>query len=176
VIDPKVPVGEAAAPPHDDVRPKAGQSRKDLVRQAWRRLRGGELTPRRAALSVAVGLVIGMTPAFGLHWLLVIGVCVPLRLDTGVAYLAANISMPLIAPFITLAEIETGALVLHGRFMGLHPDDMKTVALGTLALELVVGTLLVAPAGGALGGSLAYAVTAWRQRRRRLREANARAD
>jgi len=37
------------------------RERKELARQAWRRLRGGELTPRRAALSVAVGLLIGMT-------------------------------------------------------------------------------------------------------------------
>jgi len=62
---------------------------------------------------VAVGLIIGMTPVFGLHWLIVIGVCVPLRLDAGVAYLAANISLPFIAPFITFAELETGAFVLH---------------------------------------------------------------
>ena len=95
------------------------RERKELARQAWRRLRGGELTPWRAALSVGVGLLIGMTPAFGLHWLIVIAVCVPLRLDTGVAYLAANISMPFIAPFITFAEIETGALLLHGHFMAI---------------------------------------------------------
>ena len=98
------------------------RERKELARQAWRRLRGGELTPWRAALSVGVGLVIGMTPAFGLHWLIVIAVCVPLRLDTGVAYLAANISMPFIAPFITFAEVETGALLLHGRFMAIEPE------------------------------------------------------
>jgi uncharacterized protein (DUF2062 family) len=142
------------------------RERKELARQAWRRLRGGELTPWRAALSVGLGLVIGMTPAFGLHWLIVIAVCVPLRLDTGVAYLAANISMPLIAPFITFAEIEMGALVLHGHFMAMSPSDIKATGIGTLVAELVVGTLVVAPAGGALGGSLAYAFVAWRRRKR----------
>jgi uncharacterized protein (DUF2062 family) len=142
------------------------RERKELARQAWRRLRGGELTPRRAALSVAVGLVIGMTPAFGLHWLIVIAVCVPLRLDTGVAYLAANISLPFIAPFITFAELETGALVLHGQFMSLAPSQVKTMALRTLAAELAVGTAIVAPVGGAIGGAITYALVAWRWRRR----------
>ncbi|MDB5216132.1 MAG: hypothetical protein JWO86_4059 [Myxococcaceae bacterium] len=142
------------------------RERKELARQAWRRLRGGELTPWRAALSVGLGLVIGMTPAFGLHWLIVIAVCVPLRLDTGVAYLAANISMPLIAPFITFAEIEMGALLLHGHFMAMSPSDIKATGIGTLVAELVVGTLVVAPAGGAVGGSLAYAFVAWRRRKR----------
>jgi uncharacterized protein (DUF2062 family) len=142
------------------------RERKELARQAWRRLRGGELTPWRAALSVGLGLVIGMTPAFGLHWLIVIAVCVPLRLDTGVAYLAANISMPFIAPFITFAEIEMGALLLHGAFIAITPSELKAQGIGRLVAELVVGTAVLAPAGGALGGSLAYAFVAWRRRRR----------
>jgi uncharacterized protein (DUF2062 family) len=143
------------------------RERKELARQAWRRLRGGELTPWRAALSVGVGLVIGMTPAFGLHWLIVIAVCVPLRLDTGVAYLAANISMPFIAPFITFAEVETGALLLHGHFMAMSPSDLKAAGIGTLVAELATGTALLAPACGALGGAIAYGFVAWRRRRRR---------
>lgn len=140
-------------------------ARKELARQAWRRLRGGELTPRRAALSVAIGLLIGMTPAFGFHWLLVIGICVPLRLDTGVAYLAANISMPLIAPFITFTEIELGTYLLHGRWSPLRPEDMKTLAIGTIAGELLVGTAIVAPVGATVGGAITYAIVAWRRRR-----------
>lgn len=117
-----------------------------------------------------MGLIIGMTPAFGLHWLIVIGVCVPLRLDAGVAYLAANISLPFIAPFITFAELETGAFVLHGAWMSIAPSDVKTMQLGTLALELVVGTAIVAPAGGALGGAITYGLVALKNRARRARE------
>ena len=139
---------------------------KELARQAWRRLRGGELTPWRAALSVGAGLVIGMTPAFGFHWLIVIAVCIPLRLDAGVAYLAANISLPFIAPFITFAEVEVGALVLRGAFISMAPSDLKNMGIGTLVAELVVGTAIVAPSGGALGGSIAYAIVAWRRRQR----------
>ena len=158
---------EAPAPqPPSPVKSKRAEL-KALARQAWARLRGGELTPRRAALSVAMGLLIGMTPAFGFHWMIVIAVCVPLRLDAGVAYLAANISLPFIAPFITFAELETGALVLHGHFMSIVPSEVKTMALGTLAAELVVGTAIVAPLGGAVGGAITYAIVAWRRRRKR---------
>ncbi len=147
---------------------KAWRAPKELARQAWRRLRGGELTPWRAAISVALGLAIGMTPAFGLHWLIVVGVCVPLRLDAGVAYLAANVSMPLIAPFITFAEIETGALLLRGSFLPLVPSEIKTIALRTLAAELAIGTAVLAPAAERAGGAVTYALVAWRLRRRAL--------
>lgn len=116
-------------------------------------------------MSVAVGLVVGMTPAFGLHWLAVIAICVPLRLDTGVAYLSANISLPFIAPFITFAEIETGSLLVRGSFLPFAPEDMKTAALRTLVLELAVGTGVLAPLVGLMGGTLAYVLVAWRRRR-----------
>ncbi|MBX3192903.1 MAG: DUF2062 domain-containing protein [Labilithrix sp.] len=147
---------------------------KELARQAWRRLRGGELTPRRAALSVAVGLVIGMTPAFGLHWLIVLAICVPLRLDTGVAYLAANISLPFIAPFITFAEIETGSLLVRGSFLPISPDDVTTVAIGTLLVELLVGTAVLAPLTGVVGGAATYGLVSWRRGRalRAVKEGN----
>ncbi|MBS2013909.1 MAG: DUF2062 domain-containing protein [Deltaproteobacteria bacterium] len=141
------------------------RERKELARQAWRRLRGGELTPMRAALSVGVGLLVGMTPAFGFHWLLVLAICMPLRLDTGVSYLASNISMPLIAPFITFSEIELGTYLLHGRWSPLRPEDMKALAIGTIAAELLVGTAIVAPLGAAIGGAITYAVVSWRRRR-----------
>ncbi|MDB4945412.1 MAG: hypothetical protein JWP97_4946 [Labilithrix sp.] len=143
------------------------RQRRELVRLAWRRLRGGELTPRRAALSVGVGLLIGITPAFGFHWLLVIGVCIPLRLDTGVAYLAANISLPFIAPFLTFGEIETGALLLHGQFVALAPSQVKNLELRTLAAELAVGSAILAPLGGALGAAITYVLVRLRWQRTR---------
>jgi hypothetical protein len=48
----------------------------------------------------------------------------------------------------------------------MSPSDIKATGIGTLVAELVVGTLVVAPAGGAVGGSLAYAFVAWRRRKR----------
>lgn len=140
--------------------------RKALARQAWQRLRGGDLTPRRAALSVGVGLLVGITPAFGFHWLLVLGICIPLRLDTGVAYLASNISMPLIAPFITTTELEIGTYLLHGRWTPLRAEDMKTMAIGTLLAELFTGAAILAPVGALIGGTITYFVVAWRRRKR----------
>ncbi|MGH7328291.1 MAG: hypothetical protein ACREJX_08065, partial [Polyangiaceae bacterium] len=53
----------------------------DAFRAAWRRLRGGELTPARAAFSIGVGLAIGVTPLYGFHLPLVLAICLPLGLD-----------------------------------------------------------------------------------------------
>lgn len=145
-----------------------------MLRAAWRRLRGGELTPGRAAASVAVGLAIGVTPLWGVHWALVLGICLPLRLDAGVAYLASNVSLPFIAPFITFAEIEVGARLLRGAWLELTKDEAQKIDPRSIVGELVVGTIAVAAASAAAGGALAYALTsALRSRRRRRSEAAA---
>src|SRR5262249_30737884 len=82
----------------------------------------------RAAASFAVGLAIGVTPLWGVHWLLVAAVCVPLRLDAGVAFLASNVSLPFVAPFITFAEIELGARVLRGTWLAMTPPDVERIS------------------------------------------------
>ncbi len=139
---------------------------REAARNAWRRLRGGELTPARAAASVAIGLAIGVTPLWGVHWLIVLAVCVPLRLDAGVAFLASNVSLPFIAPFITFAELEVGARLVRGGWLAMKPEDVRGVALRTVLSEIAVGTLAVAAASSAVGAGVTYALVAWRRARR----------
>lgn len=139
---------------------------KQRIKDAWRRLRGGELTPWRAGLSVAVGIAIGVTPLWGLHWILVLAICLPLRLDAGVAYLAANVSLPFIAPFITTAEIAIGTRLLEGTWPRITPQMVHTIDLRTVLGGLAIGTFVVALSGALLFGSLTYAVTALVRRRR----------
>jgi uncharacterized protein (DUF2062 family) len=139
---------------------------RERLREAWRRLRGGELTPGRAAASVAVGIAIGVLPLWGVHWALVLAVCLPLRLDASVAYLASNVSLPFFAPFITFAEIAIGSRVLRGAWPTIAPEQVKQIALGTVLGELALGTAIVAAGGAATGGALAYVATALVRRRR----------
>ena len=122
----------------------------------------------RAALSVAVGLAIGVTPLWGLHWAIVLAVCVPLRLDAPIAFLASNISLPFIAPFITLGEIEMGALVVRGHLLALDVEAVKANGVGAFVFELVVGTVAMAIACAAIGGAITYAIARvrWRARSR----------
>jgi uncharacterized protein (DUF2062 family) len=134
------------------------------LKEAWRRLRGGELTPWRAAASVAVGLAIGVTPLWGVHWAIVLAVCVPLRLDAPIAFLASNISLPFIAPFLTFAEIEIGAWVRTGHAIAIDREEIRAHGAGAFVAELAIGTALLAPVTAAVGGAIAYALVAWRRR------------
>jgi uncharacterized protein (DUF2062 family)/SAM-dependent methyltransferase len=128
------------------------------AREVWTRLRGGELTPLRAALSVAVGLAIGVTPLWGLHFILVLAVCVPLRLDAPVAYLAANISIPLIAPFLTMAELEIGSFLMTGAALPASLASVQARGGALFVREVVAGTAVFAPLMALAGGGVTYAV------------------
>jgi uncharacterized protein (DUF2062 family) len=132
-------------------------ARRQLGR-TWRRLRGGELSRGRASGSVAVGLFIGSLPLYGLHFPLCVAVCVPLRLDTVTAYVAANISNPLTAPLLIAAEIELGSLLLQGHFVELEWEQLERTGLGGFALQLAVGSPLVGLLLAAVGALVTWLI------------------
>jgi uncharacterized protein (DUF2062 family) len=132
------------------------RDRGTLAREGWARLRGGQLSPVRCALSVAVGLAIGVTPLFGVHLILVLAVCLPLRLDAAVSYLAANISIPPIAPFLLFAELQIGAWLRTGALLPLTRKAMTEHSASEFAREVALGTTVFAPAIALAGGALAY--------------------
>ena len=139
----------------------------EKVKAVYHRLRGGELTPWRTAASVFVGVLVGTTPLYGLHFVLVMALCVPLRLDTAVAYVASNVSLPIFAPFINIAEVQLGAWLRTGAFIHLDRKDFEARGPFDYALERFLGTLLFSPASATVAGLLAYGGTLLARGRRR---------
>ena len=122
----------------------------------WQRLRGTPGSPAAAALAVAIGLFIGCQPLYGLHFVLVIAVCVPLRLDAVLSYLAANISNPFVAPFLVFSEVEAGAYLTTGRFVAFDVEQARATGAVGFARQLFVGSLLVGSVLALLGFVVAY--------------------
>jgi 2-polyprenyl-3-methyl-5-hydroxy-6-metoxy-1,4-benzoquinol methylase/uncharacterized protein (DUF2062 family) len=136
------------------------------VRRAWSRLRGGELTPERAFWSVALGIFVGVQPTPGIHFFVVVAVCVPLRLDAALSYVAANISIPPLAPFLWFASIQIGSRILTGHFAPLTVEGMHALvrAPGPLLGALALGSIVLGASLGLVGGGIAYAVARARRR------------
>ncbi len=137
----------------------------------WRRLRGTPGSAVRAAVAVAVGLFIGCQPLYGLHFMLVLAVCVPLRLDAVLSYLAANISNPLVAPFLVFSEVEAGAYLLTGRWVAFDVAQARATGALGFARQLVVGSLAVGAGLSLFGFGLAWLFAS--RRRRAATTANA---
>jgi 2-polyprenyl-3-methyl-5-hydroxy-6-metoxy-1,4-benzoquinol methylase/uncharacterized protein (DUF2062 family) len=136
---------------------------KSFLLGLWRRLRGTPGSATRVALAVAIGLFIGCQPLYGLHFVLVMAVCVPLRLDAVLAYLAANISNPLVAPFLVFTEVEVGAYLSTGRLVAFDLAQARATGAGGFARHLLLGGVVVGAGVAAAGFGLAWLVASRRR-------------
>jgi uncharacterized protein (DUF2062 family)/2-polyprenyl-3-methyl-5-hydroxy-6-metoxy-1,4-benzoquinol methylase len=129
----------------------------ERIRQTWKRLRGGTLSPGRAALSIGVGLFIGCVPVYGVQFVLVAAICVPLRLDTALAYLAAHISNPVTLFPILVLEVAVGSLLMTGHFAVPSFASMKhDHGFWRVGGQAAVGSVIVASVIGSVGGGIAW--------------------
>lgn len=131
--------------------------RRNLTR-IWRRLRGERQSPARVALAVALGLFIGCLPVYGLHFVLCLAVCLPFGLDLVLAYLVANISNPLVAPFLITLEVEVGSLVSSGQHAAFTLERARQTGVLGFVFQAVVGSVIVGGVLGAIGSAIAYAI------------------
>lgn len=130
---------------------------REEIRRAFWELRGADLSPARGAAAVAIGIFIGSQPIFGCHAPLVLGLCLWLRLDFAIAYLAANISNPLFAPALITCEVQLGAYLREGALLKLDHTLSRAGAVSQFASDLVLGAPLLGLALAVTFGSLTYA-------------------
>jgi uncharacterized protein (DUF2062 family) len=129
---------------------------KTTLRAAWQRLRGGELSPRRAAASVGVGIFAGCFPLYGLQTLVCVGLTVPLKLDFPLAWFASNVANPFTAPFLIALEIELGSFLATGRGVHVSVASLEWSTLGALGGYALLGGAIVGVAGGGLSALVTY--------------------
>jgi uncharacterized protein (DUF2062 family) len=121
---------------------------------AVRRLRTEGDTPARQAWAVGLGAYIGASPFIGLHLLLTLVVGRLFRLNRLKMYLAANISNPFVAPLLYAVEIQVGAWLRMGHMYS--PATLHQVRLQGIAIDILIGSVVVGLALAVIGGSLTY--------------------
>lgn len=110
----------------------------------------------REACAIGVGLFIGCTPFYGFHLLLCWIIGRLLGLNRLNVYLAANVSNPIFAPFLVFAEIQTGAWLLTGSFLGLTLQTVRSATAWQLGADLLLGSAVIGGLLGAAGGLATY--------------------
>jgi uncharacterized protein (DUF2062 family) len=123
----------------------------ELLRRAVDVLARENSSPLRLGAGVAIGTLIGMTPLYGFHLVLAVGLAALLRVNLAGAALATQISNPVLAPALVLLSVRVGnwmgagspALAAAG-----SPGFLKAWAAGGLALGAGAGILLGTLAGG----------------------------
>lgn len=138
----------------------------------WYQLKTENSSPSRLAASVFTGIFFGVVPLYGIQTLICIAVAWAFRLNKLTVVTAAQISLPIFAPFLIAAGIAIGDFVRFGTirapdvsqgrtfleelwlFGGQFPDLFVSCFVGDTLLGLVLG---------AIGAAVAYAVASRHQ-------------
>lgn len=129
---------------------------------ALRHLAREHVTPSQVFLAIVVGMMVGTTPLIGLHLIICIIAAMTLRLNKFIVYLAANISIPPMIPFLAFLSIQGAYFVAHGDFMVMDYETLYhhrfSFILYWMAGALPVGALL-----GVVSGAIVVAVMSARK-------------
>ena len=113
------------------------------IRRTFRDLRMEGAGPGREAAAVGLGVFIGCLPFYGFHLLLCWALGWLFGLNRLKVYLAANISNPFVAPWLLLAELQTGAWLRRGAFQSLAPRAIIGAGWDVVLVDLIVGSVAV---------------------------------
>jgi len=111
--------------------------------------------PSREAAAIGVGVFVGCSPFYGFHLLICWVLGTLLGLNRLKLYLAANVSNPIIAPFLVISEVQVGAWLRSGNVYAVAMPAVSKADLWLVGGDLLAGSLVI----GALLASIATAVT-----------------
>ena len=112
----------------------------------------------RETAAIALGVFVGCLPVYGFHLLLCWVIGVVFGLNRLKMYLAANISNPLVAPWLIVAEVQTGAWLRRGSFHQLSREYIASTALTVFGIDAVVGSIFVGAVLAALAATGTYSL------------------
>lgn len=143
--------GNLETPP-EGLKQSAKISIRNLLNTLFNTIMYEHATPFKISLALGVGIIIGCSPFFGLHAFLGIAVAARLRLNKLATFVGTNISNPVTGPFVILASIQAGWLILNGSWLtyaGIKEIQAKSIwYLGNQFIESwlvgfpIVGTII----------------------------------
>ena len=142
------------------MRKRAGRWIRDLLYK----LRTQGMSPGKQAAAVGVGVFIGCSPFYGLHFPICLVFARLFRLNQGLTYLASQVSLPWIWPFLVLAELETGRRLRGKSHLAIRFSELRTLDLKQFGADLLLGSVVV----GAVLAVLLAGFTLWATRRRQM--------
>lgn len=109
------------------------------------------------ALSVALGIFVGLSPFIGFHTVIVIFLATVFKLNKLISYLCTHISFPLLIPFIIMISMRIG-----GYFLNTNPDfQNRNFSLDLIknhVLQFFIGSIILSIFSGIFFGSITFII------------------
>jgi len=144
-----------------------GDTSLQLVMAPLRALIHEKASPAWLCISLGVGIVIGCSPFFGLHYFIGMVVALRLRLHKLAVFVGTNITNPLLAPFVIFASLQAGWWILHGESMPMTLASIRAFEFSELLKRFLTCWLVGFPVVGTglavLTGTVLYPILALRR-------------
>lgn len=128
---------------------------------------GSNDSPKKKALSIALGAFIGFSPLWGLHTFLAITLAVFFRLNKTISFAFSNVSFPPFIPFVVFASLELGQLIFNEPLTYSISEALADFE-GLKNLKLyVVGSFALAIIGAAVFGLVSYIILTYLQNKKK---------
>jgi uncharacterized protein (DUF2062 family) len=125
-------------------------------RECWAALKAEHASPGRLGAAVGVGVFVAFSPFHGFQWIVAIGLSWLFRLNRLAVLVGLQASAAPVLPFVILAEVQSGELLLHRRLLPLSLSQIREANGGTvvepLVVDLVIGSLALGLAAGTAAG------------------------
>lgn len=129
-------------------------------------LLGNNDSPRKKALSVALGIGIGLSPFWGFHTVIVIFLAAVLNMNKAIAFAMSNISLPPFIPFLLLASSTVGNYVLGHDVKYSMKDLMQDYEFLKHLEAYLIGSFVLAIISATVFGLVSYLIFSLIDRKR----------
>jgi glycosyltransferase involved in cell wall biosynthesis len=132
--------------------------RKGIKRFLLENVLHNEDSNAKKALSIALGVFIGISPLWGFQTILVLTLAIVLRLNKAISFGFSNISFPLFIPFIVYGSLKTGSYFVHSNSPILFDKSIRSNAIQNNIQQYLVGSFVFATLCAIIFGSIAYLI------------------
>ncbi|RMA65718.1 DUF2062 domain-containing protein [Ulvibacter antarcticus] len=132
--------------------------KKGLRRFIMEDFLGNDDSPRKKAMSIALGVFTGLSPFWGFHTIIVIFLAILLKLNKAIAFTFSNVSLPPFIPFVLYASSKMGQFVLGIEYSYTMEEMTENFELLKHLETYIVGSFSLAILSAVVLGSLGYLI------------------
>jgi glycosyltransferase involved in cell wall biosynthesis len=119
-------------------------------------------SPQLKAMSVALGIFMGIVPIWGFQLAAAIFLAILFRLNKPIVIIAANISIPPMIPVIIFLSYKVGALWMGSNAMQISFSNAITIAsIKHNLVQYIYGSITLAIVAAIIGGLLTFIFLKW---------------
>lgn len=127
---------------------------------------GSDDSPEKKSLSIALGVLVGLSPLWGLHTVIVISLAILFRLNKVIAFAFSNVSLPPFIPFIVFGGLKLGSWIIGEPLLLSFDEIDPSLELIKYLKSYIVGSVVLSVLGAVTAGLLGYVfLTVYRRKK-----------